>query len=199
MILGTRNFTQEYNGTYVPKNEAFEIINYFQDNGGEIIDCAYNYDFMKHIKESGWEGKVINKVNNENEFARSLDILGVEKYYCCMVRKNDSKMIEYLKSMVLSGIIEKFGISCYLPQELTESYFNVIQIPCDPIWFKYINTMSLYAKVIVRSYYNIFRKNYEYYRCKDTIKLERYIACEKVELVIGVDNLEQLKFNMDKY
>jgi hypothetical protein len=57
-------------------------------------------------------------------------------------------------------LIEKFGISCYLPQELTKSYYQIIQIPCDPIWFKYVKTMSLYADIQYRSYFNHYNSKF---------------------------------------
>lgn len=110
-------------------------------------------------------------------------------------------MREFLKDQQKEGIIEKWGMSLYLPHELNNSYMNVLQIPCDPCWFDSVRITSLYAKVYIRSYYNHFLKNY-----RDNKKYEYWLQTiyqfkknENIDFVIGCDNLEQLEQNLEVF
>ncbi len=195
MILGTRNFNQEYNGTFVGKKEAFKMLDYFQNNGGKIIDTAYNYKGVYELlNECGYKGKIQTKVKNELEFYKSFDILKTDYIYSVLSRDNDNNIYDFLRKKQDDKIIEKFGISCYLPQELTKSYYQIIQIPCDPIWFKYIKTMSLYADIQYRSYFNHYKQNYK--EIKEPLLLKEN---NKIDFVVGCDSLEQLKINMELF
>lgn len=194
MILGTRNFNQEYNGTKIEKEDCFKILEFFDKNGGEIIDTAFNYQGVHTIiKEYGWKKKIITKISKQDEFFKCFDELNVKKLYAVLGRENNLDIREFLKDQKEAKYIDNWGMSLYLPQELDKSFFNIIQIPFDPIWFPYVPIISLYSKVYFRSFYNLFLK---YYETKDFKNLK---SANNVDFVIGIDNLEQLKFNMEVF
>jgi hypothetical protein len=201
MILGTCNFNNLYNGIKIEKEMCFKLLDCFYSNNGKIIDTAFNYGKSHEIIKE-WlkqnpnnDLKVITKIWKQEEFFKCFDDLGIDKIYCIMTRENNLSMIEFLKDQQQKNLIEKFGISCYLPTELTTSYFNCIEIPTDPCWFNYIPIISLYANVYMRSYYNHFIKNYEY-DYEFFQKFEKIRLNKKVDMVIGCDNIKQLKENL---
>lgn len=208
MVLGSRNFNYKYNETFVTREDSLKIIEEFEKLGGEIIDTAFNYKSHEIIKEYGWKGKVITKCNNKHEFFDCFEELGVDRIYCVMARENDKEFVNFLRKEREIGTIEKFGLSCYLPSELTRSYFNAFQLPCDPVWFELIPLLSIYADVYIRSYYNHWKKNYDidcvdgrynrFFKRED----KRIIALNnnpKIDFVVGCDNIEQLRENMEKF
>jgi len=98
------------------------------------------------------------------------------------------KLQEYKKQ----GFIEKYGVSIYYPNEIIQ-LSNVIQIPCCLTFNEFIDTMSLYSDVLVRSYYSYWLKNgYS----KHSNFIDKLKNNKKVDFVVGISNLEQLKENM---
>lgn len=202
MILGTCNLMQNYNGIEINKKDSLKMIDCFYENGGRIIDSAINYKSHSIIKEwlkqnKGNELKVITKIWHEDEFYRCFEELGVTKIYCIMARENNIKTRQFLWDRQKEGLIEKFGLSCYLPEEMQYSYFQCLEIPLDNCWFDRIDIISLYANVYIRSVYNHYIKNYGE---KDVWKIvEELKKNKKVDFVVGCDNIEQLKENMKRF
>ena len=63
MILGSCNFDRIYLNSKLEKSEVFKCLEYFEKNGGEIVDTALNYgNAQKIIAEYGWNKKVITKI-----------------------------------------------------------------------------------------------------------------------------------------
>ena len=193
MVLGSANFFQYYNGSPLDKKEVFKILEYFEKNNGDIIDSAYNYFNSKLLYEYGWKKKIITKIWKKEELSKVLDDLKTNRIYCCMARENDPELLSYLRELQQQGIIEKTGLSCFLPYELNRSYYNVFSIPCDPLWFKNLNIMTLYADVYLRSFYNLFTKHYDISLLENIIKND---INNKIDFIVGVRSLEQLKENI---
>ena len=202
MILGTCNFNQNYNGIEIKKSEVLKMIDCFYENGGRIIDSAINYKSHSIIREwlkqnKGNELKIITKIWQQDEFWRCFDELGVNEIYCVMARENNLDMIEFLRDQKVKMLIEKFGLSCYLPEEMTRSYFQCLEIPLDNCWLDRIDIISLYASVYIRSVYNHYIKNYGE---KDVWEIVKELKKnKKVEFVVGCDTIEQLKENMKRF
>jgi len=181
MILGTRNFEQEYNGSFVPKQEVWKMLDYAQEHG-MYIDTAYNYAGA-HALLAEYDyprSLIITKIWKQEELWRSLEELKTDKLYCCMARENNPSMIEFLKDQRVDKIIDKIGMSIYYPHEL-RSDVNVIEIPCAWLFGSYLKVMRLYAKVIARSLYKLNNGD--------------RIFQEVDDYVVGCDSLEQLKEN----
>ena len=201
MIFGTVNWNNTYNNTFVSKKDALKHLDYFYDNGGRYIDTAYNYKSTPIIHE--WleqnpnnELKVNTKIWKIDEFWKCFnELANVTKIYCVMARENNKDIVEFLRDKQKEGIIEKFGISCYLPEELGRSYWQVIQIPCELVWFDKLEIISLYANVWLRSYYNLYKKQYG----EDLELIEELKKNKKIDFVIGIDNKKQLIENMKKF
>ena len=124
MILGTCNFGQNYNDIEINKKDSLKMVDEFYRLGGRIIDTAANYKSHSIIKEwlkqnRGNKLKIITKVWNEDEFYRCFEELGITKIYCIMARENNLDIIRMLREFKNKGLIEKFGLSCYLPEEMT--------------------------------------------------------------------------------
>jgi hypothetical protein len=103
------------------------------------------------------------------------------------------KELNKLKKMISTRRIQKYGQSIYYPHELRQEA-NIIQIPANALFNDYITTMALYADVQIRSIYNLgdAKNNPEIYsKVKENFP--------KIDYVIGVRNLEQLKQNMELF
>lgn len=210
MILGCCKFGFDYNGKQVPKKEVFEIFEYFEQNGGIYLDTAYNYReaskiigeyFTKINTES--KLKVITKIWQQEEFWKELEILKREKIYCCMARENskDRDIIEFLKDQKEQGVIEKTGMTIYYPEE-RRSDMNILFIPNNFEAFKdNLKVMMLHSDIHVRSLFNLNNK-IPWKALEDFNKFKKYERKDikhKVEAVIGVSNLQQLKENMEYF
>jgi len=203
MLLGTCNFGQNYNGVELSKDYSLKMIDYFYSNGGRIIDTAFNYASQPIIKEwlrhnKGNELKIITKIWKQDEFWQCLDELGVNKLYCVMARENNIDMIEYLRDQKDNGMIEKFGLSCYLTTEMTRSYFQCLEIPLSPCWLSdELDIMSLYSNIYFRSVFNVFMKQYGE---DETFKLVNELKKNpKIDFVVGCDSIKQLRNNMELF
>ena len=204
MILGTCNLLQTYNGVELNKKESLNLIDKFYEYGGRKLDTAFNYRSHEIIKEwlkqnpnSGM--KVITKIWKQSEFWKCFIDLEVDHIYCVLGRENNLDMREFLKDQQVDGVIDKWGMSLYLPQEMNKSYVNVLQIPCDPTWFDYIESLSLYADIYIRSYYNLWLKK-GFDKDENNVKrLNKIMENPKVDFVVGCDNQRQLKINMEKF
>jgi len=204
MILGTRNFEQEYNGTFVKMDDALKMIDYFVENtGGQgIIDSAFNYTGSKAVlgewikKNPGANIKIQTKIWEDCDYINFLEDVDLDKCYSVLVRENNEATIFYAREKKEKNQVEKYGMSIYYPHEL-RSDINIIQIPCTPIFFDYIPTMALYAQVQIRSYYNLYLKSFDYYTEADKKKFSAVSKMKNVDFVIGCDDINQLRVNME--
>lgn len=200
MVLGTCNFNWEYNGSFVSKEDAFKLLDYFYAHGGRIIDTAYNYHGNGIIKEwlknnPGNELKIMTKVWNESE------CWYIDYVYCVFSRKsNNDELINALKILKNNGDINKYGISIYYPNELRQDV-NAFHIPASTLFIDYLDTMLLHADVFVRSLYNLHGKiinnalsMFECFKIHERPDLNHHVYP-----VIGVSNLKQLKENMELF
>lgn len=194
-VLGTANFGFNYNSEKLDKKEVFKILECFEKNGGTIVDTSYNYgEALSLLQEYGWKGKIVSKIWNIDEFKKTLDILKTDKIYSILAREVNLETINFLRDKKQKGIIEKFGLSIMFPTELTINHFNIIEIPLDKIWFEYINIISMYSEIYVRSFYNLFmRYNYN---MNDFVKLKNN---KKIKFVVGVENCKQVEENFIKF
>lgn len=197
MVLGSCNFNQAYNNLEIKKEDSFKLLEYFCKNGGKIIDSALNYRSHEVIREfNNPELKVITKVWQEDEIDKCFNELKADKIYCILLRDSTNKAaIKKLQEYKKQGLIEKYGVSIYYPNEIIQ-LSNVIQIPCSLTFADYINTMSLYSDVLVRSYFNFWVKNG--YR-EDDCFIQDLKENKKVDFVVGVDSIDQLKKNMETF
>ena len=207
MILGTCNFGFDYNGPQVPKKEVFKIIEEFQKSGGGIIDTASNYResqtiINEYVKVNGQENlRIQSKVYDyDYDFNIIAEELKDCKIYSILYRNPfNQKTIEYLKALKNAGLIEKYGLSIYYPHELRQEA-NIIQIPANALFNDYLKTMILYSDVQIRSIYklNIIEDDYNSDFLKDVLKKINFLP-KKIDYVIGVDNVNQLKEDMELF
>jgi len=200
MVLGTCNFNYLYNGSKIEYKDCFKLLEYFEQNGGKIIDTAVNYHSHDIIREYGWKGKIITKVWKESEINQCFEELKVDKIYCIMARNSkDNDLLYALKEKQKQGLIEKVGISIYYQNELRQDV-NAFHVPPAKWVRSDIETMVLHGDVFIRSFFNYFNpkdiKQSEIYY-KDFKRFERKDLNHVIEAVVGVDNLEQLKQNLE--
>jgi hypothetical protein len=185
-----------YNGSYVHRDEAHRMIDYFQQNGGKILDTAFNYhEAQDVIAESCWEGKIITKVWKPEELELSMNRLNRKKLYCVMAREPNREIISHLHGARLKGFVDKVGLSIYYPQELREDV-SVLHIPANRLFDEYLPTMLLHADVIIRSVFMLGQNP------KNIRALKEYDRPEinhTVDFCVGCDSLEQLKINMELF
>lgn len=168
MVLGTANFCNEYRGTYINREECYDLLKYFEDHGGEMVDTAIDYGdsyncVLDYISKNNSKLKVMVKIKYWNSL-RYLD-----KYDIILCR-----IPETLKEMKETTKIKHIGLSIYYPHELHPDA-KYISIPAGECWKPYIEVMQLHAKVFQRS----------------TIQLNQ--SFPGVEKIIGVDNMSHLK------
>lgn len=202
MILGTCNWENKYNNTFVSKEDAFKLLEYFESNGGEIIDTASNYKsesiIAEYVRAHGSKLKIITKIWKQEDLFKSLDELKTDKIHCVLARENSDNLRNFLIKKQEEELIEKWGLSIYLPEELNKSYCNVLQIPLDPIWLNKIQIISLYSKVYFRSFYNLYLKYYDNLEnAKNMIATFR--QNNNIDFVVGVDNIQQLQENLELF
>lgn len=166
------------------------------------MDTAYNYGMSQSIiAEYGWKNKIITKVTNEDEILKCFEELKVDKIYAILVRDTSNiNLINKLYELKNKGMIEKVGASIYYTKELTQKV-NVFEIPCWYTWEQEIPVMLLHSDVYIRSYWNLFDKyRYEYYDYIKKLKgFERKDLNHKLDFVVGVENLKQLKQNLELF
>jgi hypothetical protein len=104
-----------------------------------------------------------------------------------------------LKDLKNHGSIKKYGQSIYYPHELRQEA-NIIQIPANGLFNDYFKTMILYSNVQIRSVYklNIIETNSNVDFLKGILKKLDFSA-NKIDYVIGVDNVKQLRENMELF
>ena len=205
MVLGSCNFNFNYNNSKIERNDCFKLIDYFYSNGGRIIDSAANYHSHEIIKEwltqnKGNELKIITKVWKSSEIVQCFEELEVDKLYCIMARNSkDNDLLYALKDKQKQGLIEKVGISIYYQEELIQNV-NAFHVPPTRWVFNNIETMELHSDIYIRSFWN-----YNKFYMKDEVGLlyktfkqfDRPDLNHQIEAVVGVDNLEQLKEDME--
>lgn len=200
MVLGTCNFLNLYNGSILEKKGCFKILDYFYSNGGRMLDTAVNYHGNEIIKE--WldnnpnnEMKIITKIWND----RDLNNLTFKDIYCIICRDVDKlNQIDNIKNSQRSN---KVGVSIYYTKELTQKA-QVFIIPMNTQFIDSMQTMLLHADVYVRSLYNFVpdksiksaKELFSYFK-----RYERPDLNHKVDALIGVSNIEQLKENMREF
>ena len=180
MVLGTANFGNSYKGVILHEEQCFELLEYFENNGGKIIDTATDYGNSEEIIKSYFEDharnlKIITKVNKTYKESMFKD----SELYGVLYRNKINKEI--------TSTIK--GQSIYYSHELDQRA-KIIQIPAAYYFADYLQVMSLQADVYVRSYYTMDNPVWVHQK-----EYRRYIK----DFVVGCDNLEQLKINMEKF
>lgn len=175
MILGTANFGNTYRGVNHDKDTCYKLLKYFEDNGGELLDCAYDYNNKNIIYQYLTESKlkIIMKISNEHD-----DIEDYSDVYCYMMRVYNKQINDIIKNRKIVS-----GLAVYYPHEMRQNV-GVFSIPNSDIFLPYLDVMKLHAKVYSRSIYTLAYS-------------EIYKKCDDV--IVGVDNLEQLKRNMERF
>lgn len=177
MILGTANFGNEYRGKKIEKEECFKLLEYFENNGGKLIDTAGDYgDSIKIIKEyiiNFSKLKILYKpIFIDNVFDKIIDV----KYLEAIIWRGKILDIGYSKN----------GQSIYYPHEL-DPKSKITIIPASDIFRPYIPVMRLHSEKI-------------YIRSINTLGINANIGTHGIDdIIIGVDNMDQLKENMDTY
>lgn len=206
LILGSCKFGFDYNGKQVEKKEVFKILEYFEKNGGKIVDSAHNYrqaiPIISEYLRAGSNLKIITKIKNIEEFDIDYSILKQDKIYCCMARENANlNLINNIKKLQTEGFIEKTGMSIYYPHEL-RSDMNIVFIPNNfNNFIYYMQTMILHSSIYVRSFFNLNNKDFK----KALFDYQKFSYYEREDLnhfvqpVIGVSSLKQLKYNMKHF
>lgn len=177
MILGTANFGNEYRGKKIEKEECFKLLEYFEKNGGKLIDTAGDYGYSKNIIEE-------YLINNNSKLKILYKLLFIDNVF------NKILTEKYLEAIIWRGKIldigyGKNGQSIYYPHEL-DPKSKITIIPDSNLFDLYLPIMKLHSKVYARSIFKIPM-------CSHADK--KYID----DYIIGVDNMEQLKQNMDRY
>ncbi len=203
MVLGSCGWGVNYNGSNLPISECYKALEYFEKNGGEIIDTALNYPNAHDVlKDYKWSKKIITKVWSIDEIDKCFDELGVDHIYCIMNRNVfDEKLREKLGEYQRKGLIDKIGASIYYPETELRQNYNAFHIHS---FFNRdnLNTMFLHADIFLRTIFNrVYPKNindalYIYKTYKD---YERQDLNHRLYPVIGVSNLVQLKQDMEVF
>ncbi len=145
LILGTANFGMEYGiafGKKVQKEEAFRILESCAQAGIWGIDTASAYGDAENVLgeffgKRGKVFKVITKLPNGEYVSREkvverikesltrlrlgrIDFLLLHSFKT--FRNNPEKVVEGLRLAKEEGLIEKYGISVYHPEEVEEFY-----------------------------------------------------------------------------
>lgn len=191
IIIGTANFAQVYNGVRVKDVDA--IFNYCREVGINMADTAVAYGSEDLIPE---DFQVVSKLpiiqkhtifRVQGVFFASLRRLRRAKVYGYLLhRPSDYGTLAWkiLKDLKRRGLIEKIGISIYEPTEIQN--VDLLQVPYKK--FKpYLPTLkAMGIEVHARKVF------------ADACYLEA-MADENVDrVVIGVDNVEQLKENVKR-
>jgi len=157
ICLGTVQFGMNYgiaNTTgQIPKDEAFQILEYAYAKGMRFLDTAHAYGNSEKIIGEFAENKkaafnIISKISladniSEEEiepiFLQSLERLRVKKLYAYLIHsfddfRRDNIIWDKLKILKERHLIEKIGLSIYRPQELEVLLDNaggldIIQVP----------------------------------------------------------------------
>lgn len=203
MILGTCNFGFDYNGPQIPKKEVFKILEEFQKLGGGIIDTAVNYResqkiINEYVKINGQKNlNIQTKVYDYNNDFEKLDELKDCRIYSILYRNYlNQSIIDLLKIYKENGFIQKYGQSIYYPHEIRQDA-NIIQIPESYLFTDYIITMGLYSNIQIRSLYNIdvkIKRINKKTAFENAVKMKKKFP--KIDFILGVDNVKQLKENM---
>lgn len=203
MVLGTCNFNLKYNGSFVSKEDALKLLDYFYEHGGRIIDTAYNYHGNHIIGEwlennPGNELKIITKIWKSEELYHCLENFADHGIYNLMVRNSkDDHLFNYVRQF---NCIGKVGTSIYYPNELRQDV-NAFHIPASTLFIDYLDTMLLHADVFVRSLYNLYDKKtnnavdvFRHFKNHERSDLNHHVYP-----VIGVSNIKQLKENLELF
>lgn len=206
MFIGTCNFNNMYNGSFVSKSNAFKLLDYFFEHGGEGIDCAYNYNFAKPVIEewlnkNNYPVKIIMKIWNKDEIEKCFESLGLNKIFCIFNRnyKSDNNLLA-LQEYKKNGLINEYGASVYFEHELLQQYNNY-HLPMS-IPESNLDTLFMFSNVYLRSIFNYsYPKDIDkslkiYYSWKEH---ERIDLNHRIYPVMGVSTIEQIKFNLENF
>lgn len=174
MILGSANFGNEYRGSNLSKEQCFELLKIFEDNGGKLVDTADDYgDSINIIRE------YIEKNNSKLKMILK-------------VKTGLSTIKDYDKSITEAVLVRGSGISfyyhiagqaIYYPHEINPAA-KIISIPDSDLFNPYLPVMKLHAKVYARSHFKIENN-------ADPTYIDDYI--------IGVENAKELLEDMRRF
>ncbi len=143
LALGTAQFGSNYGITNavgcVPLDEVSSILQFCQNNGIDMLDTAIAYGFSeRRLGRLGVSSyKIITKLPPlpsevedvgdwvENQVRQSLERLKVNEIYGLLLHQSkdllgdsSEELLRSVKNLKLAGLINKFGISIYSPNEL---------------------------------------------------------------------------------
>jgi aryl-alcohol dehydrogenase-like predicted oxidoreductase len=178
LVIGTANFGKKYNGYKVPDDEVEKIWDYCREIGITMADTANAYEY-----EPPEDFEIITKVTIKQPTL---------KRHCYAVLAHDigdlcnPKWIKYLQGLKEKGFAKKIGVSLYPDVVLNNicvlyPEIDILQVPYKP--FK--SQLDVDAEIHVRK---VFADDCYVKALKDK-------NVDKV--VIGIDNLEQLKENVE--
>jgi hypothetical protein len=170
LILGTANFAQHYNGFRVPDSEQDRIWGYCRKAGIDIIDTAEAYGGVK-IPE---DFKVITKIGVG-------DIIHLPSYWAILAHNVD--VYPVIES--LTRCCDNIGVSIYEWKELPRFKVDIVQLPYKPFKKKLHKLKRKGMEVHVRKVF------------ADDCYIEALRDKNVDKVVIGVDNLNQLKENVE--
>jgi len=179
IIIGTANFGQEYNG--VRAKNVDRILEYAMESGIEYLDCATAYNYTP--PQGFW---TINKITSPHQ-----QRIGS---YATLIHHAKEIPVVWpvlweLKfgTLKMSGKVMKIGLSIYEPEEINCLPFDVIQLPYRLVLENKINLKDLKMRGIEVHVRKVFAD-----KCFEQALKDPYVD----KVIIGVDNLEQLKENV---
>lgn len=182
LVIGTANFGKEYNGYKVPDGEIEIIWDYCREVGIDMVDAANAYEY-----EPPHDFKIVNKVtlSQPTLVNRCYGVLSHRAGDLC-----HPHWWKYLQNLKKEGYAQKIGISLYPGTKISSVYKLYTDIEIVQVPFKAFKSQLKLAKengleVHVRK---VFADNCFVEALKDP---------NVDKIVIGIDNLEQLKENVE--
>jgi len=142
--LGTVQFGCDYGVSnksgQVLESEVLDILNYAKQNGINVLDTAQGYGESEKVlgKFDLSEFKIITKTMGVGKLETSLENLDIESVYGLMFHRgneiNDKSWARF-EDYKSQKMVEKIGVSVYLPselEELIEKYpIDIVQLPLN--------------------------------------------------------------------
>ncbi len=177
LIIGTANFGKKYNGHRVTDKQSEKIWEYCVDVGIKYADCASAYEY----EPPDWL-KCINKITEESD--------QISRYATLIHHVKDVPVLwpvlwQYKLMSAAHGYPFKIGVSIYESDELTCLPYDIVQLP---YWSCRHDLSQLKKRGIEIHARKVFADN-----C-----FEEAVKNPLIDYVVtGIDNLEQLKENVE--
>ena len=177
LVIGTANMGQEYNGNRIPQDVIEKIWEYCTDKGIDYADCATAYEYIP----PEWTKSISKITKPTDEMSRYATLI----HHTEDVPKLWPALWQFKLMSAARGYPFKLGVSIYSVDELTCLPYDIIQLPYKPCKKDLAKLKKRGIEIHVRK---VFADNCFEEAVKDPL----------VDfVVIGVDNLEQLKENVE--